>query len=490
MKIVVLAPSADYAGNAGARIRYARIAGHLAAQNVQLSIEDIGQFDADSASCDVVIVSKCYDARGILAAEVLAARGVAVGIDMFDDYFSQAADSRLIQKRAWLAQISSLCDFALCSTPITASVIADYAPSLPVHVLNDPAPDIDWDGLKQALNAKLGEVRSSGVIRVAWFGIGDNPHFPVGLSDLAAFAGALGELEQDGKAVELNILTNERALDSTRLAMIARLPVATTVGLWSEKAEAELLDRAFLCVLPVSAQPFSIAKSLNRAITALSSGCQLLSLGFPLYAELDGLLYRNAGEVLEDLGRGRMRFSGATIGVFDAKIEELASPAKEASRLVRFLEDVVGNERERPSRRPIYLVHGIATTRAAHLMARKAGGLSVRTPFCDAPLDFDVLFEAGHDLQLTMLVSQAVARRLSAATRRRAVIQRIAGRKYWRIGETAAGESAGQAVMSLPLQLASYPMILRLVADALNAVFGAGRTIISENSTLPFDARA
>ncbi len=120
MKLSVLVPSAEYKSYAGSRIRYGRIAPALEPHGIELALEDIGEFNPLTADCDALIVSKCHDARSLVIAAILSDRGRLVGVDLFDDYFSQASDSRLSRLRNWLGQLLPGCDFALCSAAAMA----------------------------------------------------------------------------------------------------------------------------------------------------------------------------------------------------------------------------------------------------------------------------------------------------------------------------------------------------------------------------------
>src|SRR5262245_60762119 len=106
MKVHVLVPSEEYKNYAGARIRYGRLQPRLAKLGIKLTLQDIAEFDPDRAACDALIISKCHDARALVAAAAVANRGRLVGVDLFDDYFSQEADSRLSRFRLWLRQLS------------------------------------------------------------------------------------------------------------------------------------------------------------------------------------------------------------------------------------------------------------------------------------------------------------------------------------------------------------------------------------------------
>lgn len=487
MRIVVLVPSKDYAGNAGARIRYSRLSPALGELGVSLSLEAIGTFDSIAADCDAVIISKCADARAIVVATILADRGILVGVDLFDDYFSQVADSRLNRHRHWLDQLLPVCSFAMCSTERMANIARAYRDDIPVHVLNDPGPAIDVEGLREHLLEKRSDAVASGSIRLGWFGIGDNPHFPVGISDLASYAGAISAMSAGRFAVELAILTNVRALDADRLAMISSLPVTATIDEWSEEREADLLRKSLVCLLPVNAQAFSTAKSLNRAVTALSSGAQVLSLGYPLYAPFDPFIYRDPAQLLYDLSAGQLRLSNASLDRFCDRLDEMASTTREAKALVTFLQTVQSIP---GSKGPIYLIHGAGTNGAAHKAVQAVGGLSVATPFCTAQLGFDVYFRRNAVPSFSILVSDEAIGRMSAEFRARAIPHDpINRRKFWQIDCGGINRTApGQSAPPLALQLAQYPLLMKKIAATLEAAFGPGRAIISETSSLPFEA--
>lgn len=488
MKLVVVIPSLDYTASAGARIRYGRIADSLAGRGIALTLVRIADFDPASVACDVALFSKCHDARALVCAHVLAQRGVPVGIDLFDDYFSQRGDSRLNRFRFWLRQMLGLCSFALVSTPAIRDVVRGYAPHLPLHILNDPAPPFDEPALAERLTRKRAEALGRGRLHVAWFGMGDNPHFAVGLRDLSAFAAHLSQLSSGSLAVDLSVLTNRRALDAAGLERIASLPVKTEVALWSEEREAALLDEALVAFLPVNANRFSRAKSLNRAVTALASGCQVLSPGFPLYAPLAPFIYDEAGELLDHLHSGALRLSGATLGGLSACLDQLASPAQECQRLEHFLATLgASGTPERRERDAIFLVHGAATGSALRPLLSSSDVVSVASPFCSLPWDFEVLFEGRHAGELAVFVAPRAARYLAPALRKTTKRVRRSGRDYLEVNPRA-GISGGVPAHTepLPVQLAAYPAVMAAVAQFLAANFDAKRIVLSEESLLPF----
>ena len=106
MKLTVLIPSEEYKAYAGARIRYGRLLQELAPHGVTLALENIADFSPDDQSYDVLLISKCHDARALVAAAAACGAGKLVGLDLFDDYFSQEADSRSHRRTAFFTAAS------------------------------------------------------------------------------------------------------------------------------------------------------------------------------------------------------------------------------------------------------------------------------------------------------------------------------------------------------------------------------------------------
>jgi len=489
MRLTVLVPSEDYKIFAGSRIRYGRIGPELSVHGIELRLENIATFQPSTAASDVVLISKCNDAQSLVAAAVMRDRGALVGVDLFDDYFSDSTDGRLLRYRNWLSQMLELCDFVLCSTEVMACVVRKFASALPVHIMNDPGPPVDERSLAAMLAEKICKARDERLLRICWFGVGDNAYFPVGLADLSASAGQLAVLRRSGMDVQLTVLTNRRALNADGLSLIEQIPVPTEVSEWNEAAEQKLLAKSLLAFLPVSAQPFSKAKSLNRAVTALSSGCQVLSSAYPLYEELSAFIYRDGKSFLDDLARGTLRLSPDSLCNFKETLERVSDPAAEARKLSDFLSSLPAVQ-IRPL--AVVLVHGFATRSEADSMAKRVRGLSVASPYCTAPLDFDVVFR-GRLPNTQMLVSRDAAIRLVPRARRLLKgREKIRGRDFFRIHGAPGGRPAntGFEVDQIPLALATYSTTMGEIERRMVQAFGPCRTIVSETSSLPFLARA
>ena len=287
------------------------------------------------------------------------------------------------------------------------------------------------------------------------------------------------------------MLTNPRALDARGLEFIRQLPVRTAVHEWTLAREQQVLAETFACFLPVNAQGFSTAKSQNRAVTALSKGCQIISAGYPLYERFGDLIYREPQSFLADLARGQMRLSESTVPDLDRMMKQFAGAAREAIELVRFIKALapVKNDRDLP----LVLIHGHVADGAIHKLVQSLHGLSVAGPFCTAKMNYDVIFrrKAG---RIAMFLSQTAIDRLEPDLRRRLRARdKLVSWKLWELpeSENTASDSGGDSsdAASLPFQLASYRSTMEDIRTRLVKAFGPCRLISSENSPLPFEER-
>lgn len=393
MKLTIVVPSEQYLSLAGTRIRYQRMADPLARNGWTMDLVPIERLAdrRDFTDTQAFLFSKVQDARAVAMATEIRERGGVVGIDLFDDYFSQRGDSRLATQRNWLRAMAGSIDFVLCSTPRMQAVAASYSGNASNHVLNDPFGRLDAAQLAADLASKREQTMRTGRLPVVWFGTGDNPTFPVGLHDLVAWHDTLAHLAQGPFHVELTILTNLRALDVKGLALLRRLPVSMKVEEWSEAREKEALATSLVSFIPVNAQPFSIAKSLNRGVSALTGGTQLLSAGFPLYAPLDDFIYRDPAQLLADLEADALRNAPERLERFTTCLDSLANPEIEAAKWAAFLTSIqLGRVAPAPRRiGEIAILHGGKTSGGIHKFAQQRGWLSFGSPFTPPGVPFD-----------------------------------------------------------------------------------------------------
>jgi hypothetical protein len=391
MKIQAFVRSPDWLDSAGTRIRYRRLQPEFLRLGCSLAIDSLsGIREGLKLNADVYLFSKCQDAGALMLADMLREDGALVGFDLFDDYIS-GESSATFGQRDFQRSLRGKVDFLLCSTERMCAVTKSMDPTIPVHVLNDPLAPVTRERLVQLIERKADQVRRTGRIDVLWFGNGNNPFFPVGISDLVAFGEALRPLQGAGLNVHLTVLTNADALDVDGLRRLRNLPYTLKTEEWSAEAERVSLDQATLAFLPVNYQSFSIAKSLNRAVTALTHGTQILAAGYPLYAALDAFVYDNASEFVADLQAGSLKLRTSTLDGLDSYLASLADPAREAARFVTFLAALpIGAAKVPVEQRPVRaIVHGAASTPAIHNLGRTMGWLSLGSPLTRQTLPFD-----------------------------------------------------------------------------------------------------
>lgn len=408
MKLGIIIPTEAQKTQAGVRIRYERIKPALETLGHDLDFIPIQDLASTSKPThDIYLISKCYDARAILAAQQIQAQGAKVGVDLFDDYFSQLTDSRFVRLRYWLRSLLPHCAFVLCSTPGMQDIAKAYAPHLPAHVMNDPAEPFDAEALAKTLKRKIERARQQHRIDIAWFGMGDNPNFPVGLADLAAYGSEIDRLRGHGFDIHLSILTNLRAMTADNLAPIRKLATPYSIEEWTAEREVALLERSLVSFLPVNAQSFSRVKSLNRAITALTAGTQVLSAGYPLYQALNPFIYRCPRQLMVDIERDELCMRTATVPSFYELTRQLADVEIETKKLTDFLLGLQSPQLPAvKSDARFAVIHGKETLGDTHKFAQKKNMLSVASPLCKLDLNFDVRFRCNEQGKLLVLVNK------------------------------------------------------------------------------------
>ena len=518
MKICIFVSSQKQLHSAGTRIRYQRLMQPLSKQGWELvvfGIDDLAEFEFSEFS--FVVFSKCQDIRSILLAKEAKRHGLSVGVDLFDDYFSQETDARFNLQRQWLHNISKFVDFFLCSTKTMMAVASAYAPNKPAHLISDPSEEISVHELASGLAGKSLKIVRERKVSVLWFGIASNPNFAVGVHDLVAFSYALTPFLERGFDLNLTILTNLSGITADMHEKIRKLPVQFQLRDWTKEREEEALSKNFISFIPVNHQAFSMAKSLNRAITALTGGTQVLTTGYPLYHELDEFIYTSANDVLDDLENDSMRLSAATAPKFVDWIGHYASSEREAGALISFLTRVSSATKPYPVFNDSAVLHLGAPTKGIAKVTKDLGVLCLAPPFielgliaCDAHM---CVSASGEQLQ-TYLTDRAFER-LSPRARELVVHAEdgLIAQFQWKLPEDALAEIApiqfdvisrcGRSNLAgiLPIIAEQYVIIFQIMFDgievyqsvinALDAAFlGQGsqkisaRTARTENSLL------
>ena len=488
MRVCIVIQSDAFRDSAGMRIRYNRFQENLDGSGASIDALTVAELSAaKTLDHDVYVFCKTFDTGALLLARRLRAAGKTVGQDFFDDYFSQYSDRRLQRFRGWLRDMAPVTDFAVCSTPRMAEVLKSYLPAVKVTAIEDPVSGFDAAAVRQLAEAKIEAARASRTLEIVWFGIGDNPYFPVGLIDLAACESALAQIERAGWKVDLRIVTNRRPFDGAGGEILRRLSVGFELLEWSDDVELDALRRATVALLPVNAQSFSRAKSMNRAVTALNAGCQLLNLGYPLYERLGDFLYRSPDDLIADLEAGTLRASGERIDDLAAKLTELADPRQAAERFVGAARDAQSSGSKGDARRLVCLIHGRASTIGYHKAVGAIGGLSISTLFNKSSWNFPVRFDR-LGRELVMRTTPQIAAKYELPVRSGDQPKRILDLEFVKIDTVALG--LPQFFIDLPdpahpiLGLPIYEDVMRFAADACRMAFPGADVLVSDTSPI------
>ena len=211
MTIAILINGYSAINQAGTRIRYKRLVelNGLLDQDIKIvtSMEDIMMIK----DLKTLVIGKVMNSLAIAIAKVISEQNIAVGIDVFDDYYSNCLTITSYQ-RYWLTTIDQYVSFYLCSTKRMQEVLNDLT-LRPIYVLEDPiSKSFSRARVKRLLQEKQETLATTNTLKITWFGIGDNPIFPVGIEDLHAWFDALVELKSTGRNIQLNVLTNKKLI--------------------------------------------------------------------------------------------------------------------------------------------------------------------------------------------------------------------------------------------------------------------------------------
>ena len=483
MKICVVIQSDAFRDSAGMRIRYDRFRETLDADVATIEVATTTELAASrTLDHDVYVFCKTFDTTALLLARKIRAAGKIVGQDLFDDYFSQTSDPRLQRYREWLRDMAPVTDYAICSTPRMAEVVRSYLPGVPVNVVEDPIVNFDAAIIAALAETKAERARASRLLDVVWFGIGDNPFFPVGLTDLAACEQEFALMMRLGWRIQLKIVTNRRAFEGAGAEMLRRLSVPFEIVEWSEEAERQALVDGVVAIIPVNGQAFSRAKSLNRAVTALDAGCQVLSIGYPLYDRLDPFIYRSTEQLIADIEAGTPRVSTRTAGPLGDRIASLADPVKAANAFVT--EASLGMQAKRKAATgPVCMIQGQRSSIALHKAVGAIGGLSVKTIFCKAGWNFPVRFDS-HGSEIVMRVTPQLADKFALPLREGADLKQFGDFDFADVDHEALGLrslhfSAAEQTNPL-LDLSLYQDVISFAEEGCRAAFPGADVLLSD----------
>lgn len=301
-----------------ASVRYRGLLPGCALEALGWDVE-VGSGDlAPSCGTSLVLAVKPLSAKDAAWVRKVAREGAPVVVDLCDNVFvdGYGGQGKVIGER-----LTALCsDIAAMMVPTTAlrdTVVAQTGlPSDRVLVVSDI---VETPALLER-QRKLLRQRVSPLERVRqlwrrppkpsfgrgpvllWFGNHGASYADFGMQDLLLFKDALREAA-DRKGAELWVVSNHRE-KFERVA--SQLPITSRYFEWTPEIVDVLLGVASVCLVPNSLDPFSLTKSANRAIKALSQGVPVVATPTSAYADLVDAVW------LGDASQGLMAYLDGT----------------------------------------------------------------------------------------------------------------------------------------------------------------------------------
>jgi hypothetical protein len=299
--VIAWKPAAPTPELASARLRCFRPLEYLRAAGWPCELFDPTQMHRYRA----VVFQKAYGDDDLAIAAHLRGLGVRTLFDLCDNHFVGPAD-RADRLRRMLDGV----DAVTVATPELAKLVAR-----PTCVIDDALDSVEpdwWSSFRRRLP------RRRRPLRLVWFGNAGMDDPPFGLIDLARIRPELEQIHRR-RPIHLTVISNSKATFDRHLGCV-RFPV--TYCAWDNRRYQRILRRQDLCLIPISPNPFTMCKTVNRLALALLLGLPAVADAIPSYEELrpfallgdwtDGLLeyLGNRSRQARDVRRGQAYLRG------------------------------------------------------------------------------------------------------------------------------------------------------------------------------------
>jgi hypothetical protein len=222
-----------------------------------------------------VIFQKAYSEEDLDIASHLRGLGTRTVFDLCDNHFYNPTGRDDYRARAdRLQRMIDRVDAVTVATPELAKLV--NRPSTIIDDALDAVEPAGWSILRKILP------RGRRPLRLVWFGNAGQDDPPFGLIDLARIRPQL-ELLHECRPIELTVISNSRASFNRYLDSV-RFPVGYHE--WNNARYQRILRRQDLCIIPVSPNPFTLCKTVNRLALALLLGLPVVADPIPSYEEL------------------------------------------------------------------------------------------------------------------------------------------------------------------------------------------------------------
>lgn len=287
-----------------ASVRYRGLLPACALQNMGWQTRVVVGGDLPDARADLVVTVKPLTEGESLWAQRASATGLPVVMDLCDNIFidGYAGQGDLIASRflttAKTAVAITVPTPGLRDTVIGATGLPGHRVLIVPDIVETPAlvrrqrkllgqPGQWGMAAREYLARHATKLRRNSRPKLLWFGNHGAAYAKFGLSDLLLFRQAL-EQAAVRHGAELWVVSNHAEHFRT---VAYQLPIPSRYFEWSPTIVDRLLPAVDICLVPNSLDPFSITKSANRALKALSAGVPVVATPTSGYVGLEGSVW-------------------------------------------------------------------------------------------------------------------------------------------------------------------------------------------------------
>lgn len=255
------------------------------------------QYDPErSAEYRCVVFSKAYEAEDIALAERLKQQHVRVLFDICDDHaYGAERDHKINERASRLRKMLCTADIVVTSTPALADSLVSRYEFLrnQVVVISDSLDSVmSQDSARAMPSGVKGWVdlmrlryflrTNEGKRRLVWFGNHGVGHAASGMVDLQRVRSII-ERSSLESPLTLTVISNSyrKYLDVSRSWQIPMCYIP-----WRYATFSNALRMHDVAIFPISKNPFTLVKSMNRPATALMAGLGVIADAIPSYEEL------------------------------------------------------------------------------------------------------------------------------------------------------------------------------------------------------------
>ncbi|MDD2725318.1 MAG: hypothetical protein PHH59_15030 [Methylovulum sp.] len=284
--------------------------------------------DNPNIKYDIVVFNKTHNNRGLEEARRVKDSGAKIIFDLCDNYFYNPHQLPEIDRAQYIIlQMMRLADKNVASSEFLAACMAEYIASEQINIIEDAVDELlplatnladYWNQLRKyrQLSEKIACWRKEGKICLVWFGIAGGGKADYGIGDLAKIEAILND-PKFRKRITLTAISN----DNKRFQDItAKWDIPVAYLPWHTSTFSHAFKLHDISVIPISKNPFTLAKTNNRLALSLRLGLPVIADSIPSYLPFSKTC------VLDDWEKG--------LDVYVNNIEQRFSDVGQGQRLI------------------------------------------------------------------------------------------------------------------------------------------------------------